>query len=99
MSQRELAQRVGVAAFMMSKYELGGNGLSASLLYEIAGQLAISPEYFFEGFEDPRSTELPAKQRLLLSLVRSSGQIRSKVHLEALAHIVRVLAGNEQGRI
>lgn len=94
MSQRELARSLGVANYMISKYELGHISLFASRLYEIAGLLDTSPERFFEGFDD-YSMELPAKQRSLLSFTRSISQIDSRAQLEALGQVVRVLAGRE----
>ena len=95
LSQRELAQALGAQAPLLSKYELGENSVSVSLLYEIASLLNTSPEYFFEGIDDHHSTELLAKQRVLLSFMRSVSEIGSEAHREVLRHLVRGLAGRE----
>ncbi|HEV2173541.1 MAG TPA: helix-turn-helix transcriptional regulator, partial [Nitrospira sp.] len=67
MSQRELAQLLGVEPPMLSRYEIADTTVTASRLYEIARILRSSPEYFFEGFDDHHSMEFSARQRLLLS--------------------------------
>ena len=93
MTQRELAEPLGLASFVISTYEAGSHSIGASRLYEIARLLRISPEYFFEGFEDHYTPKPPARQRLSLGFVRSISQIDNKADLEAVAHVVRVMAG------
>lgn len=95
MSPRELARLLGAEPPMLSRYELGETSVSAARLYEIARLLSTSPEYFFEGFEDHHLPELPAKQRLLLSFMRSVGEIDSEAHRDVMLHLVRGLAVRE----
>ena len=94
-TQRELAQPLGVAPVVISKYEVGDNSISAARLYEIAKQLGIAPDYFFQGFEDCHATDMPANQRMLLNFMRDLGQIENKAYIEALSNIVRALIGQD----
>jgi transcriptional regulator with XRE-family HTH domain len=94
MTQRELAQALRVALPTLPKYGQGSVSLSASRFYEIARHLSASPDYFFEGFEERRSAELPVNQRLLLSFMHSVSEIDSEAHWEVLSHLVRGLAGS-----
>lgn len=51
LSRRKLGDMIGVGLKQVNKYELGINRVSAGRLYEIAGALDVSVEYFFEGEE------------------------------------------------
>lgn len=95
MSQHELAQALGIEPPALSKCELGEISVSAPRLYEVARLLSTSPDYFFDGFEDHHPTELPAKQRRLLSFMRSVSEIGCGAHQELVHHLVRGLAGRE----
>jgi transcriptional regulator with XRE-family HTH domain len=91
LSQQDLADRVGRASQqMMYKYELGIASVSAALLYEIAGALDTSVDYFFNGLG---ANELGQMPHILLTLMRDLGEIKSEAHLEAISQLVRSLAG------
>lgn len=70
LTQEDLANRVGVTAQQVHKYENGSNRVSASKLFEIASALALPVSAFFEGLPTPPGGELDpesrAKNRLLL---------------------------------
>lgn len=51
LSQSQLAQLIGLRYQKIQKYELGINRVSASKLWQIAGQLKCTPPYFFEDCE------------------------------------------------
>ena len=91
MTQRVLAERIGVTIHQVCKYEQCKNSFSAGRLYEIARALHTSPEYFFDGFEEQTLPPLPPAQRLLLELVRSLHKIERKTHREVLRDLVRAL--------
>ena len=52
LSQDELARRLGLTAQLIQKYEAGETRISASRLYEISNQLAITITWFFEGLDE-----------------------------------------------
>jgi len=90
LSQRDLADRVGrVSQQTIYKYELGIASVPAALLYEIAGALGISVDYFFDGFGAKEVGQMP---HMLFTLMRCLGEIKREEHLEAISHLVRVLA-------
>ena len=92
LSQGELAERIGtVTQQMIFKYEQGQNAVSAALLYEIAGALRTSVDYFFEGVEERAVAQLPPHQPMLLTLMRTLSKIESEIHLEAINHLIRAL--------
>lgn len=51
MTQAELAEKIGLSAQQLQKYEIGVNRISASRLYDMAQVLDADPNDFFEGFE------------------------------------------------
>ena len=51
LTQEELGERVGVSYQQIQKYETGANRISASRLYWIAMQFAVTPGWFFEDIE------------------------------------------------
>jgi transcriptional regulator with XRE-family HTH domain len=93
LSQRDLAESLALTTQqMVAKYELGKNAVSAALLYEIAGVLGTSVDYFFDGFEKNEAPRRPLYQPRLLDLMRSFNEIESRAHREAINHLIRVLA-------
>ena len=62
-TQDQLAERVGVTAQQVHKYESGANRIAASKLYEIAIVLQMPISFFFEGL--PGAPGLPAGHILL----------------------------------
>jgi len=52
MTQKQLADRVGVKFQQIQKYEAGGNRVSASRMWDIAAALGVPVSYFFEGMDD-----------------------------------------------
>lgn len=51
MSQKHLADAVGVRFQQIQKYETGANRVSASRLYILSKALSVPPAYFFEGLD------------------------------------------------
>jgi len=49
MTQRQLAQEVGVRGQQVQKYECGANRISASQLWRFAEALGVSAGYFYDG--------------------------------------------------
>ena len=93
MSQLDLADSIGLATQqLIYKWEGGVGGVSASRLFEIAGALGTSVDYFFEGFEADAAAQIPPRRRMLLTLMPSLGEIDSEEHLEAIGHLIRALA-------
>jgi len=94
LSQRDLADRVGpVSQQTIYKYELGIASVSAALLYKIAAALDTSVDYFFDGLG---ANELGQMPHILLTLMRSLGEIKSEAHLEAISHLIQALASRSQ---
>lgn len=65
LTQKELADRVGIRFQQIHKYETGINRMSASRLYEIAEALGAPVEHFYDGLK--RHGEAPDLQADLLS--------------------------------
>ncbi len=51
-SQDTLGKSMGVTFQQIQKYEKGVNRISASKIYELAGQLEVPIQYFFDGYVD-----------------------------------------------
>ena len=50
MTQADLAEKIGLSAQQLQKYEIGVNRISASRLYDMARVLDCDPNDFFDGF-------------------------------------------------
>jgi transcriptional regulator with XRE-family HTH domain len=57
-TQQQLADKVGIKFQQIQKYETGMNRVSASRLWDIAGALDVTIDFFFEGLG-----ELPVSVR------------------------------------
>jgi transcriptional regulator with XRE-family HTH domain len=65
LSQDELARRLGLTSQLIQKYEAGETRISASRLYDIAGQLAVPITWFFDELEDKKRTSAKPEQSSL----------------------------------
>jgi transcriptional regulator with XRE-family HTH domain len=92
LTQRELAEAVGVVTQQIFKYEHGHNSVSAGLLYEIARSLNASPDYFFEGLPNAGSAQLAPHLRALLDLLHNFEHIKSREQQKVIGQLIRTLA-------
>lgn len=60
LTQAQLAERIGIKAQQVQKYECGENRITAARLYELAQALHVPIAYFFEGLD---SSSTPANDR------------------------------------
>ncbi len=60
MTQKQLADAVGIKFQQIQKYETGANRVSASRLFEISQALSVPVSYFFESIESEDQTEITA---------------------------------------
>jgi len=93
LTQAQLAEKIGVTYQQAHKYERGINRVSAGRLYEIACELGMPIEYFYDGFNDTTPLERPAHERILLDMARHFNEIQNEKHLEAINQLTRALAG------
>jgi transcriptional regulator with XRE-family HTH domain len=92
LSMPRLADMVGVTYQQLNKYETGINNVYVGRLYDIARELSVPIEYFFEGLEED-GRRLAPHNELLLDTMRSLWKVQNKKHLEAIRQLVRALAG------
>jgi transcriptional regulator with XRE-family HTH domain len=74
------------------RYEHGLNKVSAGRLYDIARELRVPLESFFDGVEQNEG-KLPHRQRRLLDTMRSIGEIESDKYRAVISQIIRSLSG------
>jgi transcriptional regulator with XRE-family HTH domain len=60
LSMQDLAALTGISYQQIQKYELGGNRISASRLYQLACLLEVEPAWFFEDFDPEGDRRNPA---------------------------------------
>ncbi|SEH48857.1 helix-turn-helix domain-containing protein [Magnetospirillum fulvum] len=92
LSQQQMADLIGVTYQQAHKYERGINRISSGRLYEIAQALSVPVNYFFEGIDSNRASDLNARQRMCLELARNFATISNERHQEALSQLARALA-------
>ncbi len=54
MTQKELAEALGISFQQVQKYENGTNRISARALYQVSIALVVPVQYFFEGLGERR---------------------------------------------
>ena len=97
LSLQQLAGLIGVTYQQAHKYERGMNRITAGRLFEIAHALEVPVAWFFDGLADasPPPDQSP-RLRMSLELSRNFAAISNEKHQEALSHMARVLAAQEQ---
>jgi len=91
LTQHQFGELVGISDQQVHNYEHGLSTVSAGRLYEIARALGSPLEYFFEGLER-NEFEPPPRQRRLLDVMRSLGEIENEKHQWAITQLIRSLA-------
>lgn len=61
MTQRIVAQKIGVTSQQYMKYERGDNRISASRLFDVASVLNTPVSYFFDEMDDETIAQSPAR--------------------------------------
>ncbi|MEZ5863348.1 MAG: helix-turn-helix domain-containing protein [Geminicoccaceae bacterium] len=95
LTQKQMAEIIGVTFQQAHKYEKGVNLLTAGRLYALAHALGVEVSYFFEGMDGSREFELNPRQRMLLDLTRNFISLPSREHQKAVCELARILAGDE----
>jgi len=102
LSQRQLAQSLGVSMQQVTKYERGTSSLTAGRLYQIAETLNVPVSSLFadvartgvDTAPDPMETE-PSVRRDLFELMRSYSSLSDTSVQTAVRNLLRVLAASE----
>ncbi len=94
LTQQELADAIGVTYQQAHKYEKGINRVSAGRLLDIANQLGVSVNFFYDGL-DSDNVELDRKQKLSLEIARDFSLIKSQRHKDALSVVARALSAKD----
>jgi transcriptional regulator with XRE-family HTH domain len=97
LSLQQLAVLIGVTYQQAHKYERGLNRITAGRLYDISQALGVHVAWFFEGLTGaPPIPEVSPRLRLSLELARNFAAIPNEKHKEALSHLARALAQDQQ---
>jgi len=93
MTQKHLAEAVGVAPQQIHKYELGANRISAGALHQVALALDVEAAFFFEGLD--RSVRPTDPSRIWRTLAHAFVSISEPRQQRAFLRLARVLAGSD----
>ena len=93
-TQRQLAERIGISCQQLSRYENGLNRLSASRLLAFLQALDVAVADLFDGYDGARAPLDPAvdlaKSQILLNLMKAFRAVEPK-NSEAMARLVQAL--------
>src|SRR5260370_258287 len=92
LSQRQIAEVIGISFRQVHKYERGLNRVSAGRLYEIADVLDVPIVYFYDGLGDEALHPAAPSRPMLLETTRNFSAIPNEKHQQAFNQLVRVLA-------
>ena len=93
-SQQSVAQAAGFTLQQIGNYERGANRISASILFRLAQELNVAPEYFFEGLTASGASRIVStvEQREVGVLTRSFEAIQNRHVRRRLLRVVEALA-------
>jgi transcriptional regulator with XRE-family HTH domain len=92
LTQRQLAELIGVTLQQEQKYESGATRVASGRLYYMARALDVDVGYFFEGMGMDDALGPTQQQRLMLDLARSFNAIPNRRHKEEIVSLARALA-------
>ena len=98
-SQQSVAQAAGFTLQQIGNYERGANRISASILYRLAQELDVAPEYFFEGLSLAGGARAVStiEQREVGVLTRTFEAIQSRDVRRRLLRVVEAVAEAQPG--
>jgi transcriptional regulator with XRE-family HTH domain len=98
LSQEKLADQIAVTFQQVQKYENGGNRVSASRLYLIAGVLGVDVGELFKGLDDVRTNVIPLPELSAeaMRIAKDFQQIKSPKARLAIHNVVRTVIGSSQ---
>jgi transcriptional regulator with XRE-family HTH domain len=93
MTQKQMAQQLGVSTQQMHKYEKGTDQVSAGQLLVIARSVDVAVANLFDGEDSALLDPLgdPNSSRMLLNLTRSFLELEPK-YQDALVRLARAMA-------
>jgi transcriptional regulator with XRE-family HTH domain len=92
LTQKQMADLVGITFQQVYKYERGITGVGSGHLYRIAEVLGVEVGYFFEGTDRGDTFMRTPGRRLLLELGRNFIAIPVRRHKEEIVSLARALA-------
>jgi transcriptional regulator with XRE-family HTH domain len=92
LTQRQLAEMIGISNRQAHKYEQGVNSVSAGRLFEIARVLSTPLTSFYEGIEEEGPRQIMPHQRKLIEITCNIAEIRNEKQQAAISQLVRALA-------
>ncbi len=100
LSQGQLAKALGITFQQIQKYENGTDRVSAGRLYNMARQLDVTPDYFFEGVELPAASQPTQEMAVrydmqVIALVRGFVQISDADTRSNVTSLVNSIAKGE----
>lgn len=99
LTQEELARQLLISYQQVQKYETGANRISAGRLYEIALELGVGVEYFFEGFHREKKTgqmQHGGHNRAAIDLVRNFQEIKDENLRAAVTGLLKAMRETTQ---
>jgi transcriptional regulator with XRE-family HTH domain len=93
MTQKHLAETIGITSQQVHKYELGANRISVGALHRIALALDVEAAFFFDGLD--RAVRPPDQSRIWPTLAHDFVGISEPRHQRALLRLARVMAGSD----
>ena len=98
LSQKELANAIGLTFQQLQKYERGMNRISASKLWQISQVLQVPVQWFFKEFSEPKEEEDKRREafhmkRETLELVRNYVAVPADVRRKFLS-LVKSIANS-----
>ena len=95
-NRHDLAQKLGVSYQQIQKYEAGDNRIGASSLWQIAGELGVTPGYFLQNIEESEVLNLPSTRLAGLLAGELQALTSRRLYLHVL-HLIRLILNLANG--
>lgn len=95
-NRHDLAQKLGVSYQQIQKYEAGDNRIGASSLWQIAGELGVTPGYFLQNIKEAEVLNLPSTRLAGLLAGELQALTSRRLYLHVL-HLIRLILGLANG--
>jgi transcriptional regulator with XRE-family HTH domain len=94
LTQEDLARQLGISYQQVQKYETGANRVTAGRLHEIARELGVGVDYFFEAFDGGKAASIlrhGGHNRAAIDLVRNFQEIKDENLRAAVTGLLKAM--------
>ena len=97
-TQKEIADGLGVSVQQMQKYESGQSAISSDKIGKLADALGVCVSYFFSGLEEEQASYCAYANSDLARIITTYKKVKKKETKEKIISLLEIMAMEDEHR-